>query len=91
MFLFSFSLLPTHTAYCKYEATLRHVPLCEGRGAYRVPLFNWSVGMCVCVCHIEFVVFNKARPRERSHRGRFLPLGKKASSYRGVYRVPLFS
>ena len=24
---FSFSLLRTHTAYCKYEATLRHVPL----------------------------------------------------------------
>ena len=24
---FSFSLLRTNTAYCKYEATLRHVPL----------------------------------------------------------------
>ena len=24
---FSFSLLRTHTAYCKYEATLPHVPL----------------------------------------------------------------
>ena len=33
---------------------------------------------------------NEARPRERSVRGRFLPLGKKASSYRGAYRVPLF-
>ena len=31
-----------------------------------------------------------ARPRERSYRGRFLPLGRKASSYRGAYRVPLF-
>ena len=26
-FFFSFSLLRTHTAYCKYEATLPHVPL----------------------------------------------------------------
>ena len=24
---FSFSLLRTHTAYCKYEGTLSHVPL----------------------------------------------------------------
>ena len=32
---------------------------------------------------------NEARPRERIDRGRFLPLGKKASSYRGTYRVPL--
>ena len=31
---------------------------------------------------------NEARPRERSDRGRFLPLGKKTSSYRGAYRVP---
>ena len=27
----------------------------------------------------------------QSDRGRFLPLGKKASSYRGAYRVPLFN
>ena len=27
------------------------------RGAYRVPLFNLSVGMCVFVCDVEFVVF----------------------------------
>ena len=33
---------------------------------------------------------NEARPRERSHRGRLLPLDKKAFSYRGAYRVPLF-
>ena len=26
-FFFSFSLLRTHTAYCKYEATLPHVSL----------------------------------------------------------------
>ena len=29
--------------------------------------------------------------RDRSDRGRFLPIGKKASSYRGAYRVPLFN
>ena len=27
VFFFSFSLFRTHTAYCKYEATLPHVPL----------------------------------------------------------------
>ena len=27
VFLFSFSSLRTHTAYCKYEVTLPHVPL----------------------------------------------------------------
>ena len=27
VFFFSFSLLGTHTAYCKYEVTLPHVPL----------------------------------------------------------------
>ena len=32
---------------------------------------------------------NEARARDRSDRGRFLPLGKKASSYRGAYRVTL--
>ena len=34
---------------------------------------------------------NEARPRERSNRGHFLPLGKKVSSYRGAYMVPLFN
>ena len=34
---------------------------------------------------------NEARPREPSDRGRFSPMGKKASSYRGAYRVPLFN
>ena len=33
---------------------------------------------------------NEARPRERSDRGRFFPIGKKAYSYRGAYRVPVF-
>ena len=34
---------------------------------------------------------NEARQRERTDRGLFLPLGKKVSSYRGAYRVPLFN
>ena len=42
-FSFSFSLLRTHTAYCKYEATLPHVPLYWYKRAYRVPLSNLSV------------------------------------------------
>ena len=42
-------------------------------------------------CLIYLSTSNEARPRERSDRGRFLPLGKKASSYRGAYRVPLFN
>ena len=41
-------------------------------------------------CLIYISTSNEASPRERSDRGRFLPLGKKASSYRGAYRVPLF-
>ena len=41
-------------------------------------------------CLIYLSTTNEARPRERSDRGRFLPLGKKASSCRGAYRVPLF-
>ena len=42
-------------------------------------------------CLIYLSTRNEARPRERSDRGRFLPIGKKASYYRGAYRVPLFS
>ena len=34
---------------------------------------------------------SKTRPRDRSDRGRFLPMGDKASSYRGAYRVPLLN
>ena len=37
------------------------------------------------------ITFNETMPRERSDRGRFLPLGKKAFSYRGAYRVLLFN
>ena len=42
-------------------------------------------------CLIYLSTSNEARPRERSDRGRFLPIGKKASSYRGAYRVPLLN
>ena len=34
---------------------------------------------------------NDARTRDRRDGGRFLPSGKKASSYRGASRVPLFN
>ena len=40
-------------------------------------------------CLIYLSTRNEARPRERSGRGRFLR--KKDSSYRGVYKVPLFN
>ena len=42
-------------------------------------------------CLIYLSTSNEARTRERSDRGRFLPLGQKSSSYRGAYRVPLFN
>ena len=42
-----------------------------------------------CLMHLSTSI--EARPRERSDRGRFLPIGKKAFSYRGAYRVPLFN
>ena len=42
-------------------------------------------------CLIDLSTSNEARPRERSDLGRFMPYGKKASSYRGAYRVPLFN
>ena len=35
----------------------------------------------------QVMYFNEARP---SDRGRFLPIDKTTSSYRGAYRVPLF-
>ena len=66
VFLSTFFLFRTHTAFCKYEATS-------------------------CLVYISTSNDTEARPRERSDRGRFLPLGKKASSYRGVYRVSLFN
>ena len=40
-------------------------------------------------CSASIKRCTEARPRERSDRGRFWPLGKKASSYRGAYRLPV--
>ena len=57
--IFLFSLLRTHTVYCKYST--------------RQP------------CLMYLSTSNEARPKERSDRGRFLPIGKKTSSYRGAY------
>ena len=42
-------------------------------------------------CLIHLSTSDEAMPSKRSDRGRFLPLDKKASSYRGAYRVPLFN
>ena len=42
-------------------------------------------------CLIYLSTSIDARPRKRSDRDRFLPIGKKASSYRGAYRVPFFN
>ena len=42
-------------------------------------------------CIIYLPTSNDARPTERSDRGRFLPIGEKASSYRGACRVPIFN
>ena len=43
------------------------------------------------MCIRDSSTSNETRPRERSDRGFFLPMVKKASSYRGAYRVPLFN
>ena len=43
-----------------------------------------------CCKYEAALTSNEARSRERSDRARFLPLCKKASSYRGAFRVPLF-
>ena len=42
-------------------------------------------------CLIYLSTSNETRPRERSDRGRFLRVSRKAPSYRGAYRVPLFN
>ena len=50
------------------------------RGTHHIPRFLYFI-----------LDDNEATPRERSDRGHFLSLGKKASSYRGAYRVQLFN
>ena len=63
---------------------------------FRRAVSRWSRSPGCCGFRRVFWVgriFDEARARERSDRGpsRFLPIGKKASSYRGAYRVPLFN
>ena len=79
VFLFSFSSLRTHTAYCKYEVTLPHAPLYYYRGAYRVgATFNLSVGMWVCVCVTLDSSFSMRHGREsEATEDVFFHLGKK--------------
>ena len=49
-------------------------------------------GTCTVTSWRDLVLISReAWPRERSDRGRFLRLGKKASSYRGAYRMPLLN
>ena len=42
-------------------------------------------------CLIYLFTSNEAKTRELSDRGRLLPIGRKAYSYRGAYRVPLLN
>ena len=76
-FFSSIFFLRTHTACCKYEA------------AY-CPIYLLLVMRSFFAFREKIPLHNEERPRERSDRGRFFPIGKKASSYRGAYRVPLF-
>ena len=52
-------------------------------------LYQSRGGRLPTVPYVRF--YSEVRPRERSGRGHFLPLGKKASSYRGAFRVPLLN
>ena len=61
---------------------------CVQSACIQLVCLSVCLSVCLCVC-VTFVVFNEARPRERSDRGCFLPLGKKACWYRGAYRVTL--
>ena len=61
-FFFDFIFLRTHTACCKYEATLHYLHLCWYRVAYRVPLFTLSV--CVRAC-VTLVVFTDCKSCSR--------------------------
>ena len=115
VFFSEFFFLRTHTACCKFEATSCLIYLStsnearQDEGAKRPrPFFAFRA---------KRPLHDEARPRERSDRSSFLPLGqkslfimimrqvrgseateavffplgKKASSHRGAYRVPLFS
>ena len=56
-----------------------------------VRISTYDVCIDVYCCWQQVGIYDdEARPKERSDRSRFLPLGQKASSYRGAYRVPLF-
>ena len=68
----------------------RRAPSGVGRGGRAAVDFVVCFGLGGLLSDF-FFVFNEARPRERRDRGRFSPLGKKTSSYRGAYRVPLFN
>ena len=84
---FSFSLLRTHTAYCKHEATSCLIYLSTSTGV-RTGCHS-SVSLSVCVC-VTFVGFRQGRGSEATE-AVFCLYGKKASSYQGAYRVPFLN
>ena len=47
--------------------------------------------VCGFTRYLDLIEYNEARPRERSDRGRFFPIGKKASSYRGAIQGAIIS
>ena len=53
-FFFSFSLLRTYTAYCKYEASLIYLSTSTGVRTGCHYLISLSVYVCVCVTFIAF-------------------------------------
>ena len=65
-----------------HPAILRFTDLSLFCTCTAVVLFSFPPGVLLQLVHTTHN--NEARPRERSDRGRFLPLGKKASSYRVV-------
>ena len=71
----------THVTHYYYRSNYYYTAASRGGGgSLPCPVFGFYV-----------VHYNEVRTRERSDRGHCLPLGKKASSYRGAYRVPLFN
>ena len=58
MFFFSFSLLRTHTAYCKHEATSCLIYLSTSTGVRTGCHYLFNRLVCLSVCHpVTFVVF----------------------------------
>ena len=87
-FLFSFSLLRTHTAYCKYEATFLNCPIYLSTSTgVRTGCHNLiSLSVCVSVC-VTFVVFTDC---ESCTRPIFINPGSMEASEYGLTRGACF-